>query len=135
MEQYELIERAILNCFITKPELMKETLLKEVHFKKHRKLFIFLKEFYERFGTFDIALMGSVCKNPSEALDYIAEIIDTTSVSGHFKEYEKRLLLLYYDYDIIEEIHNVETQLYYRKITLGEFKKKMTKILEGVANE
>lgn len=129
MEQYELLEKAILNCFITSPELIKKTKLSEKHFKKHRRLFIFLKDFYERFGKFDISLMGSVCTNPAEALDYIAEIVDTTSISANFSLYEERLLKLYNNFNEIEEINKLNKKLYLREIDLNDFKIELKEII------
>ena len=129
MEQYEEIEKAVLNCFIMKPELLKSTKLTTKHFKKFNNFFNFMKSFYERTGSFDISLMKTACKNPSLAIDYIAEIIDTTSILGHFEDYEKRLLKLFTEYYGVEEIHKLEQRLYSREIDLGEFKTEILKIL------
>lgn len=129
MKQYEEMERAVLNCFIIKPELLKTTKLTTKHFKKFNNFFNFMKTFYERTGSFDISLMKSACKNPNTALNYIAEIIDTTSVIGHFEDYEKRLLKLFTEYYGVEEVHKLEQKLYMREIDMVEFKNEFLKIL------
>lgn len=129
MQQYEEMERAILNCLITKPELFKEIKLSEKHFKKHRRFYIFIKEYYDTFGKFDISLLKSTCKNPGEALDYIVEIIDTTSITAHFDLYQERMLKMYENFEKIEEIHKLERRLYIREIDLDEFKNEIKRIL------
>lgn len=129
MEQYELLEKAVLNCFIVKPELLKTTKLIDKHFIKHKRFFNFIKKFYKTFGNLDITLIGSVCTNPKEVIDYLADIIDVTSISSNYELYEQRLLLFYEDYEKIEEIHKLERRLYTREIDLDEFKSEIKRIL------
>ena len=129
MLQYEEIERAILNCLIVEPDLFKNIKVSEKHFKKHRRFYIFIKEYYDTFGKFDISLLKSTCKNPGEALDYIAEIIDTTSIVANFDLYQERMLKMYDNFEKIEDIHKLEHKLYTRAITLDEFKNEIQSIL------
>ncbi len=129
MKQYELLERSILNCFIVEPELIEKTKLESKHFKKHHRLFNFLKDFYKRFKTFDISLMGSVCTNPSEAIDYIADIIDTISVPSRYSLYEEQLLCMYKDFNTIESINKLTRKLYTREIELDDFKSELKEII------
>jgi replicative DNA helicase len=129
MLQYEEIERAILNCLIIEPDLFKNIKVSEKHFKKHRRFYIFIKEYYDTFGKFDISLLKSTCKNPGEALDYIAEIIDTTSIAANFDLYQERMLKMYENFEKIEEIHQLEHKLYTRAVTLDEFKNEIQSIL------
>ena len=131
MKNYEYLEKAVLNCFIIDPNLFKKTRLEGKHFKKYSRLFNFLKNFYNKFGTFDISLMGSVCSNPSEAIDYIADIIDTTSVPGRFNLYETQLLKFYNDFNTIEEIHILEHKLYTRELDLEDFKNELKGIFKN----
>lgn len=132
MLQYEEIERAILNCLIIKPDLFKNIKVSEKHFKKHRRFYIFIKEYYDTFGKFDISILKSTCKNPSEALDYIAEIIDTTSIVANFDLYQERMLKMYDNFETIEDIHKLEHKLYTREITLDQFKDEIKSILGGI---
>ena len=129
MQQYEEMERAILNCLITKPDLFKNIKLNEKHFKKHRRFYTFIKEYYDTFGKFDIPLLKTTCKNPSEAMDYITNIIDTNSITANFELYQERLLQMYKDFEIIEDIHKLEHKLYTREIMLDQFKDEIKTIL------
>ena len=129
MEQYKELEEAILNCLIIKPELFKTTKLNEKHFKKHKRFYVFIKKFYDTFGNFDLSLLKSACSNPGEVMDYIADIINTTSVTGNFELYERRLLKLYDNFEEIENIHKLEKRLYFREIDIDEFKKELKQIL------
>lgn len=131
MDQYEILERAVLNCFLMKPELLKETKLKERHFKKHRRFFSFINNFYNNFGNLDISLMSSVCIEPAKVFNYIGNIIDTNSVSSRFNLYENQMLLFYQDFNAIIEIHELEKKLYARKISLEEFTEEFNKIIGG----
>lgn len=126
---YELLEKAILDSFIIKPELLKTTTLEEKHFKSHRRLFIFLRECYKRFGTLDIKLMASVCPNASDMIDYVADIIDGDNCSARFELYQERLIDLYQDYETIEGVYNLAKKLYIRDISLEEFKKEIKTLL------
>ena len=132
MLQYEEIERAILNCLIIEPDLFKNIKVSEKYFKKHRRFYIFIKEYYDTFGKFDISLLKTTCKNPSEALNYIAEIIDTTSIVANFDLYQERMLKMYDNFEKIEDIHQLEHKLYTRAITLDEFKNEIQSILGRV---
>lgn len=129
MLQYEEIERAILNCLIIEPDLFKNIKVSEKYFKKHRRFYTFIKEYYDTFGKFDISLLKATCKNPGEALDYIAEIIDTTSIVANFDLYQERMLKMYDNFETIEDIHKLEHKLYTRAITLDEFKDEIKSIL------
>lgn len=126
---YELLEKAILDSFIIKPELLSTTTLEGKHFKSHRRLFIFLKECYKRFGTLDIKLMASVCPNASDMIDYIADIIDGNNCSARFSLYEEQLINLYANFETIEEVYKLAKKLYIRDMSLDDFKKEIKYIL------
>ena len=129
MEQYEVLENAILNCLIVKPELFKTTKLSEKHFKKHRRFYKFLKEFYDLFGKIDFSLIKSCSINPSEVMNYVADIIDTTSIPSNFEIYEERLLKFYNQFETIEEINKLNKKLYLREIDIDDFKIELKEII------
>lgn len=131
MNQYEAVERAILNCYFVKPELMETRKVETRHFKKYRGLFNAFKKMYEEKKTIDFNLLQSMCKDPMKAMDYLADVIDCTSVSGNYKIYEQRLLKLYLEHDGIEAIHKLEAELYSRKIDLATFKAEVDEICGG----
>ncbi|MBO7526491.1 MAG: hypothetical protein J6T74_01185 [Clostridia bacterium] len=129
MEQYEVLENAVLNCLIVKPELFKIIKLSEKHFKKHRRFYKFLKEFYDLFGKIDFSLIKSCSINPSEVMNYVADIIDTTSIPSNFELYEERLLKFYNQFEIIEEINKLNKKLYLRDIDIDNFKIELKEII------
>ena len=100
--------------------------------KKKRELspeLLFLKKYYDTFGRFDIQLLKTACKNPGEALDYIADIIDTTSIVSNFDLYQERLLQMRTDFEKIEDVHKLEQRLYSREITLEQFDEEFKTIM------
>lgn len=129
MNQYKEMENAIINCFVIKPELLKTTKLTTKHFKTHGNLFNLIKSIYDETGTFDMALLYSKCRNKGKAMDYMADIIDTSSISGNYKAYESRLLKLYGEYYAVNEIHKLEQKLYDREIDLDYFIKQIKEML------
>lgn len=129
MEQYELIERAVLNCFFTNPKLIETTKLESKHFKKNHRLFNFLKAFYNKYKSFDISLIGSHCDDPGKVIDYIADIMDSTSVASRFPLYERRLIEMYYDYNYAREIYKSAKSLYNHDIDIEQFKNELKFIL------
>ena len=129
MDQYELIEKSILNCLIINPKLFDKLKVNSRYFRNHHRLFNFLKECYDRFGKLDISLIGTICKNPSEALDYIADIMDTTSISANFELYQNQLILFHKDCLKIEDIHKLEQKLYKREIDIEQFEEEIKMIL------
>lgn len=131
MDQYEVLERACLNCYYVKPELMATKRLGARHFKKYHGLYNVFEQMYKDVQTIDFTLLKSMCKETGKVLDYIADITDTTSVTGNYKIYERRLLKLYLEHDGIEAIHKLEEELYTRKIDLATFKAKVDEICGG----
>lgn len=129
MKQYDEMERAILNCLIIEPDLFKNIKVSERHFKNHKNFYLFLKKYYDTFGRFDIQLLKTTCKNPSEAMDYIADIIDTASIVGNFDLYQERLLQMRTDFEKIEDVHKLEQRLYSREITLEQFDEEFKTIM------
>ena len=129
---YNLLEKAILDCIINKPELLKDTKLEEKYFKKYKRLFRFVKVCYEKFGSLDITLMKSVCptdENASDLIDYVANVIDANHYSARYEQYETRLLEMYEDYETIEELYKLTKRLYIRDINLDQYKTLMKNIL------
>lgn len=129
MDQYEVLESAVLNCLIVKPELFKTIKLNEKHFKKHRRFYKFLKEFYDLFGKIDFSLIKTCSINPNEVMNYVADIIDTTSIPSNFELYEERLLKFYNQFETIEEINKLNKKLYLREIDLDDFKIELKEII------
>jgi len=128
-KSYEIIEKAVLDAMICKPELIKNTKLEDKHFKNHRRLWLFIKECYKRFGMIDVPTMARICPNESEMIDYIADIMDTGSSYVRFSTYEDFLIELYEDFEEIEQIYSLAKKLYIRDIKLEEFKKEIKELI------
>lgn len=132
MKKYENLELVVLSCLLQKPELMKNTILENKHFLNHKRIWIFLKSFYERFGNFDFNLMFAIVKNKEDFLNSLANLYDFELLPNHFKEYESLLIKAYEqkdeDREKIEKIYVLANELYVGKIDLQEFVEKIKDI-------
>ena len=132
MNKYNDLEMSILSCILLEPKLMDELIIDEKHFVKHYKLFIFMKEFYKRFGNFDITLMCSINKNRYEMMEYIIMLIDIEVTTKNFKLYQEQLIALYNEKKKeqwkIEQIYSLANSLLVRNINTNEFRSKVTEV-------
>lgn len=132
------LEKSILSCLLIKPELMEQLILEDKHFVKNQRMWQFMKAFYNKFKTFDIQLMVSVCKDRWQIMNYIIMLLDYEIVTCNFDKYQKQLIELYEESKkekwIIDKIYELANNLYVRNINLEEFNIKLKKIYED-ANE
>ena len=132
MDKYNDLEMSILSCLLLEPKLMNELIIDEKYFIKHYKLFIFMKEFYKRFGNFDITLMCSINKNRYEMMEYIIMLIDIEVTTKNFKQYQEQLIALYNEKKKeqwkIEQIYSLANSLLVRNINTNEFRSKVTEV-------
>ena len=132
MNKYNDLEMSILSCLLLEPKLMNELIIDEKYFIKHYKLFIFMKEFYKRFGNFDITLMCSINKNRYEMMEYIIMLIDIEVTTKNFKQYQEQLIALYNEKKKeqwkIEQIYSLANSLLVRNINTNEFRSKVTEV-------
>ena len=143
---YTDLEISILSCLLRKPELMENTILEDKYFIKHKKIWLFMKTFYNKFKNFDITLMLSISKNKYRMSEYICWLVEQEPTPSLFKQYEKQLIDLYNeskkDEWIINKVYELANDLYVRSITTNEFKRKVVaiyknadKIFKEVENE
>lgn len=124
------MEFYILSCIVISPELINNVFLEDKFFVEHKRLWIFMKAFYEKFKTFDTKLMRTVCKDKFQMSNYIQMMADCGPIHKptveEFNKYQERLKEMYYeskkDVWIIEKIYELSNRLYARSITLEEFK-------------
>ena len=132
------LEKAILSCLLIKPELMEQLILEDKHFVKNQRMWQFMKAFYNKFKTFDIQLMTSVCKDKWQVVNYIIMLLDYEVTTHNFDKYQKQLIELYEESKkekwIIEKIYELANNLYVRNIELKDFDYNLKKIYED-ANE
>lgn len=128
------LELSILSCLVLEPKLTLKLKVKEEHFKKHRRLFLFMKSFYERFGTYDIQLMYSVCKDKWHIINYFEMLMDVEITTKNFELYQDRLIEQYYtsekDKWIAEKVFQKASDLFVGKISSLMFKNEIEKIYQ-----
>lgn len=134
MEEYYELEKCVLSCLLAKPELMEQNELKDEYFIKYKRLWIFMKSFYERFKTFDKVVMKDICTNKNMMVNYLVSIEDNEGKYVRFNLYKQRLIDSFNenkkDKAIIEVIYKLANDLYVRNINLKQFKEDLTKILK-----
>lgn len=128
------LELSILSCLILDPDLNKKLRVNDIHFKKHRRMFLFMKSFYERFGTYDIQLMYSVCKDKWHIINYLEMLMDVEITTKNFELYQDRLIEQYYtsekDKWIAEKVFQKASDLFVGKISSLMFKNEIEKIYQ-----
>lgn len=133
MKKYKNLELTVLSCIMQKPELMKETILKDEYFINYKRIWIFMRSFYEKYESLDFNLMFAVVKDKENFLNTMIELYDFELLPHNFKKYEQTLIEAYNqneeDVKTIEQIYNLATQLYVRKIDLKEFKDRMNDVI------
>ena len=127
--KYDDLEMTVLCCLFLHPEFMEETILEEKYFKTKSAVWIYMKSFYERFKTFDLALMLSMSKKKNNILKTIMALMDYDPVSSNFKLYEQRLVEKYQESEqddwMREKALEIATDYYFKKITKEEFENKI----------
>ena len=128
------LELTILSCLLQKPELMNNLIVEDKHFQKRKKIWLFMKSFYNKFGNFDLSLMYSVCKNKYRIIEYILWILEKDAYTSRFEEYQKQLIEMCEETKkekyISEKIFEAANDLYVKKISLNEFENELKKIYE-----
>lgn len=132
MNKYNDLELSILSCLLQKPELMDQVILDDKYFIKHKKIWLFMKSFYNKFHNFDFALMYSICKDKYRIVEYIKWLLEQEIHISRFNDYQKQLIDLYEENKkekwIIEKIYSLANDLYVRSIDSNEFKIKLDDI-------
>lgn len=132
MNKYNNLEMSIISCILQEPKLIEKILSKENYFIKHKKLILFLKAIYNKFGCFDINLMCNVCNNEYKLMDYIEWLVQLEPVPSHIDLYLSQLEELRNELKkdkwIREKIYSLASELYVKNITIEEFKIKSSKI-------
>lgn len=128
------LELSIMSCLLLKPELMNQVIVKDEHFKRHVKLWKFMNAFYDKFKTYDTALMYSVCKNKWKIINYIEELLNYEPTPSNFMKYQEALIEECKQSEnerrIADKVYNLANELFVGKINLEEFKETFEKIYE-----
>lgn len=135
MNKYNDLELAILSCVLIKPKLIEELVVEDKHFIKNQRLWQFMKAFYKKFGTFDITLMYSVCKDKWQIINNITWLVECECTCKNFEKYQKQLIDLYEEAKmnkwIVEKVYQSANDLYLRNINPIEFKERIEEIYKN----
>ena len=129
------LELSIISCLLFKPELMKQVIVKDEHFKKHYRVWRFINAVYEKFGTLDIDLMYSVCSNKSQwtLMAYIEEILEYEPVVSNFMKYQERLIEMSNEEkketEKINQIYYLANKLLARDISINDFEQEIERVV------
>ena len=136
MNKYNDLEISLLSCILIKPELMEEVVLDDKYFIKTKRIWLFMKSFYKKFGTFDLTLMCSVVKEKYQLVNYLEKILDVEPTPALFQKYQQQLIDLYNEKEkdkiIIEKTYELANELLLRNITPFEFKKQIDYLYENI---
>ena len=128
MYDYGQLELEILACIWAEPKILERTKLENKHFKNNEKIFIFMKEFYKKFGFFDNELMCRSSNNRYKYNDYFNLISQLQPTGSQYDKYESLLLELYNEAKeekwLREKTFELANSLYLKNITSKEFKEK-----------
>ena len=134
MNKYNDLELSILSCLLQRPELMKNVILEDKHFKKHLNIWIFMKSVYEKFGTFDMTIIINITKNRHQMCEYIMWLYDKEPAPSLFEMYKKQLIDEFEksekDKYIINNIYILANDLFVGNISTERFKEKCDEIYE-----
>lgn len=134
MNKYNNLEMSILSCILLKPELMEQVIFEDKHIVSRQRLWQFMKAFYNRYKTFDIQLMYSICKDKWQIVQNIIQLLDYEPSPSLFNTYQKQLIELYNEGQEnkikIDKVYKLANELYVRNITIEEFKKNIKEVLE-----
>ena len=123
------IELDIMACLLLKPELMEKLKVQDEHFTKHKRLWIFMRTFYEKFKTFDISLMYSACKDKYQIVQSIEILLNREPTSINFEKYQDLLIEQHaenrYEKWLILKICELSDSLYLKQINTSEYASKL----------
>ncbi len=136
MKRYDNLEMRILSCLLIKPDLMKDIIVEDKHFRAYSRLWKFMKAFYKKFGTFDCELMYSVCKDKYQIIKYLEFLLDLEPSTRNFNKYQKQLIEQYEENEkdkmIIEKVYEWANELYVRNISTDRFKELIDRLYKEV---
>lgn len=133
MNKYSDMELNILTCIFEKPQLIEQLKIDdEKYIIKHKRIWKFMKAFYEKYKCFDTSLMCSVCKQRWQVMEYINIFNDTLVFTNRFDLYQQQLVELYNEGKkekwIINKIDDLTNMLILRKISTEEYRSKLNTI-------
>lgn len=135
MEEYYDLEINILSCIVQNPKLMEEVILDDKYFIKCKKLWLFIKAVYQKFGDLDLNIMYSIIKNKYKFMEYITWLVDVEPNLSNFNKYQQQLIELFNenkkDKYIREKVYELANNLFVKNISIDDFRCRVDKIYDN----
>lgn len=108
MKQYD-VENNLISCILQKPSLINEMFIDLNCFRSdlNKRMIMFFKDFYNKNKNLDISLMIEEMKTEEQKnrfINYYVEMIDATPSPSLFYEYQQKMIDIYKDSLIKQEI-------------------------------
>lgn len=135
MYNYGELELLILSCIWIEPKLLDNTKLEDKHFINNKKIFIFFKTFYEKFGFFDNELACRKTNDRYKYNKYIELISSLEPTISHFQKYESLLIELYEESEqekwLREKAFELANDFYMKNINSKQFKEQIDNLYKN----
>lgn len=135
-EKIKNMELNIMCCVLLRPELMDEIEIEDREFKNYKRLWKFLKTFYNKFKNFDIELMTTVCNDKYQIIEYVQMILERQASTVNFKKYQQALLDLNHknklDIYFTDKMYEYIFELSVGNISIDDFVDKVNELYEKV---
>ena len=132
MDRYYDLEINILSCILQKPKLIDKVILEDKHFIKFKKLWMFLRACYKKFGDLDLKIMYSIIKNKYQFMEYIEWLIEVEPSTQNFDKYQQQLIDLFNENKknkwIRENIYDLANNLLIKNIEVEDFRCRVDEI-------
>ena len=108
MKQYD-VENNLISCILQKPSLINEMFIDLNCFRSdlNKRMIMFFKDFYNKNKNLDVSLMVEEMKTEEQKnkfINYYVEMIDITPSPSLFYEYQQKMIDIYKDSLIKQEI-------------------------------
>lgn len=108
MKQYD-VENNLISCILQKPSLINEMFIDLNCFRSdlNKRMIMFFKDFYNKNKNLDVSLMVEEMKTEEQKnrfINYYVEMIDVTPSPSLFYEYQQKMIDIYKDSLIKQEI-------------------------------
>ena len=138
MYSYGELELLILSCIWIEPKLLNTTKLESKHFINNKKIFLFFKSFYDKFGFFDNELACRKANDRYKYNKYIELISSLEPTISHFQKYESLLIELYEESEnekwLREKAFELANDFYMKNINSKQFKERIDNLYKNVNN-
>lgn len=133
-KEYADMELNVLTCLILDATNMEKLKIEDKYFVNYKRFWKFIKTFYEKYKTLDIALMVSFCQSRKDLVCYLEMVCNNLALQHHFDYYQDRLVEManesIKDKVIANKVYDLATDLLLKKINPREFDEKYQQLLK-----